>query len=128
MSLKPVSQAKRTARKVAARVRPTPGVRPKSKLNGTSKKGGKKRDFGSESGDQLDPMEEDYEEPNADDSILQFNCGELLNFSTGGVVLPMRITCYCRHHKEKIGFKYVSFNALNLFSELYLRTVVLFLL
>lgn len=62
-------------------------------------------------------MEEDYEEPNVDNSILQFNCGETLNFSTGSVVLPMRITCYCRHHKEKIGFKYVP-----LYSRLFSRT------
>ena len=37
-------------------------------------------------------------------SLLQFNCPEELDFSTGSVVLPMRITCYCRHHREKVGF------------------------
>ena len=37
-------------------------------------------------------------------SIIQFNCPEILDFSTGSVVLPVRITCYCRHHREKIGF------------------------
>ena len=47
----------------------------------------------------------DIEEPNVDGSILQFNCTETVNFSGGTVVLPLRITCYCRHHKEKIGFK-----------------------
>jgi hypothetical protein len=38
------------------------------------------------------------------DSIIQFNCAEVLDFSTGSVVLPLRITCYCRHHREKVGF------------------------
>lgn len=28
----------------------------------------------------------------------------MLDFSTGSVVLPLRITCYCRHHREKVGF------------------------
>jgi hypothetical protein len=37
-------------------------------------------------------------------SIIQFNCTEVLDFSTGSVVLPLRITCYCRHHREKVGF------------------------
>jgi len=37
-------------------------------------------------------------------SIIQFNCAEVLDFSTGSVVLPLRITCYCRHHREKVGF------------------------
>ena len=37
-------------------------------------------------------------------SIIQFNCAEVLEFCTGSVVLPLRITCYCRHHREKVGF------------------------
>uniref|UniRef100_A0A6B2KX84 IPT/TIG domain-containing protein n=1 Tax=Arcella intermedia TaxID=1963864 RepID=A0A6B2KX84_9EUKA len=36
--------------------------------------------------------------------ILQFYCDPTLNFSTGEVILPTRITCYCRHHKEANGF------------------------
>jgi len=28
----------------------------------------------------------------------------VLDFSSGSAVLPVRITCYCRHHREKIGF------------------------
>ncbi|KAF9646566.1 hypothetical protein BDM02DRAFT_2997187 [Thelephora ganbajun] len=44
------------------------------------------------------------ERPDASLSLLQFNCPEELDFSTGSVVLPMRITCYCRHHREKVGF------------------------
>ena len=30
-----------------------------------------------------------------------------MDFSTGTCSLPTRITCYCRHHKEKLGFKIV---------------------
>lgn len=38
------------------------------------------------------------------DRILLFNCGPMLNFSSGDAILPTRITCYCRHHNEKLGF------------------------
>lgn len=44
------------------------------------------------------------ERPDASLGLLQFNCPEELDFSTGSVVLPMRIACYCRHHREKVGF------------------------
>lgn len=37
-------------------------------------------------------------------SIIQFNCSDVLDFSAGSAVLPVRITCYCRHHREKVGF------------------------
>ncbi|KAI8060429.1 hypothetical protein BC940DRAFT_311985 [Gongronella butleri] len=37
--------------------------------------------------------------------ILVFNCTRMLNFSSGDAILPTRITCYCRHHNEKIGFR-----------------------
>ncbi|KAJ1734030.1 SPT3 Dosage dependent suppressor of Ty-induced promoter mutations-like protein [Coemansia biformis] len=36
--------------------------------------------------------------------VVIFNCSDLLDFSKGEVVLPTRITCYCRHHMEKVGF------------------------
>lgn len=36
--------------------------------------------------------------------ILLFNCTEIAEFSSGELVLPTRITCYCRHHAEKQGF------------------------
>ncbi|KAI0339766.1 hypothetical protein BDW22DRAFT_1379742 [Trametopsis cervina] len=36
--------------------------------------------------------------------LIQFNCPEALDFSMGTVILPLRITCYCRHHREKTGF------------------------
>ncbi|KAI9492030.1 hypothetical protein BDB00DRAFT_873684 [Zychaea mexicana] len=38
------------------------------------------------------------------DRILLFNCGPMVNFSSGDAILPTRITCYCRHHNEKVGF------------------------
>lgn len=37
-------------------------------------------------------------------NIVQFNCPEVLSFSSGTVVFPLRITCYCRHHRERVGF------------------------
>lgn len=37
-------------------------------------------------------------------SIIHFNCAESVDFSAGSVVLPLRLTCYCRHHREKVGF------------------------
>ncbi|CAO3608470.1 unnamed protein product [Mucor hiemalis] len=39
------------------------------------------------------------------DRILLFNCSPMINFSSGDAILPTRITCYCRHHNEKVGFK-----------------------
>ena len=36
--------------------------------------------------------------------IVQFNCSDTMDFSGGSVILPLRITCYCRHHREKVGF------------------------
>jgi hypothetical protein len=37
-------------------------------------------------------------------NIVQFNCPEVLSFSSGTIVFPLRITCYCRHHRERVGF------------------------
>lgn len=31
----------------------------------------------------------------------------LLRMQNGRVTLPVRITCYCSHHAEKLGFEYV---------------------
>ncbi|KAF7724994.1 SPT3 Dosage dependent suppressor of Ty-induced promoter mutations-like protein [Apophysomyces ossiformis] len=39
------------------------------------------------------------------DRVLLFNCNPMVNFSSGDAILPTRITCYCRHHNEKIGFR-----------------------
>lgn len=36
--------------------------------------------------------------------VVVFNCPEYVEFGQGEVVLPTRITCYCRHHKERKGF------------------------
>lgn len=36
--------------------------------------------------------------------IILFNCGDYIEFKDGHAELPTRITCYCRHHKEKLGF------------------------
>ncbi|KAL1922909.1 uncharacterized protein VTP21DRAFT_9285 [Calcarisporiella thermophila] len=36
--------------------------------------------------------------------IIIFNCPELVEFDSGDATIPARITCYCRHHNEKIGF------------------------
>ncbi|GAA5985338.1 hypothetical protein JCM11641_006371 [Rhodosporidiobolus odoratus] len=37
--------------------------------------------------------------------VVVFNANEFVEFGTGECVLPTRITCYCRHHKEKKGFR-----------------------
>ncbi|CDS11004.1 hypothetical protein LRAMOSA03268 [Lichtheimia ramosa] len=39
--------------------------------------------------------------------ILLFNCSEYIEFNEGEATLPTRVTCYCRHHSEKIGFRIV---------------------
>ncbi|KAG2342479.1 hypothetical protein BDR05DRAFT_983249 [Suillus weaverae] len=75
-------EAKRVARKIAARVRP-------ARSGSDTPEDGNERPRGSK---------EDTT------SIIQFNCPEVLDFETGSVVLPVRITCYCRHHREKVGF------------------------
>lgn len=36
--------------------------------------------------------------------VVVFNCAEFVEFGQGETVLPTRITCYCRHHKERKGF------------------------
>ncbi|KAH9942518.1 uncharacterized protein BXZ73DRAFT_88063 [Epithele typhae] len=76
-------EAKRVARKIAARVRPT------------------RSDSESAEEPRVLPGQGKHEDTS---NIIQFNCPEVLDFSSGSVVLPLRITCYCRHHREKIGF------------------------
>ncbi|KAI8070376.1 hypothetical protein BC940DRAFT_253898 [Gongronella butleri] len=39
--------------------------------------------------------------------ILLFNCSEFVEFNSGEATLPTRVTCYCRHHSEKVGFRLV---------------------
>lgn len=36
--------------------------------------------------------------------VLLFNCSEVVDFTSGDTILPTRITCYCRHHNERLGF------------------------
>ncbi|RCH85919.1 SPT3 Dosage dependent suppressor of Ty-induced promoter mutations-like protein, partial [Rhizopus stolonifer] len=36
--------------------------------------------------------------------VLLFNCSEVVDFNSGDTILPTRITCYCRHHNERLGF------------------------
>ncbi|TFK68690.1 hypothetical protein BDN72DRAFT_841478 [Pluteus cervinus] len=77
-------EAKRVAKKLAARVRPARSD--------------------SESADNSNSIAPKSKHTEDTTSIIQFNCAEVLDFSTGSVVLPLRITCYCRHHREKVGF------------------------
>ncbi|TDL26194.1 hypothetical protein BD410DRAFT_571217 [Rickenella mellea] len=72
-------EAKRVARKIAARIRP---ARSDSETND-----------GPSGGDSEGKV-----------NIIQFNCPDTLDFTSGSVILPLRITCYCRHHREKQGF------------------------
>ncbi|KAI0744262.1 hypothetical protein C8Q80DRAFT_1185902 [Daedaleopsis nitida] len=76
-------EAKRVARKIAARVRPA------------------RSDSDSQEEPRIIPGKGKHEDTS---NILQFNCPEALDFSSGSVILPLRITCYCRHHREKVGF------------------------
>ncbi|KAI0746062.1 hypothetical protein C8Q76DRAFT_852580 [Earliella scabrosa] len=76
-------EAKRVARKIAARVRPA------------------RSDSDSQEEPRIIPGKGRHEDTS---NILQFNCPEVQDFSSGSVILPLRITCYCRHHREKVGF------------------------
>ncbi|CAL1707255.1 unnamed protein product [Somion occarium] len=76
-------EAKRVARKLAARVRPA------------------RSDSESPDDAVIIPGRGKHEDTS---NLVQFNCPEVLDFSSGSVVLPLRITCYCRHHREKVGF------------------------
>ncbi|RDB25159.1 Protein MGA2 [Hypsizygus marmoreus] len=78
-------EAKRVAKKLAARVRPA-----RSDTDSADDPTSTRSSKGKQTEDTT--------------SIIQFNCAEVLDFSTGSVVLPLRITCYCRHHREKVGF------------------------
>ncbi|KAJ6625880.1 hypothetical protein B0H10DRAFT_2001193 [Mycena sp. CBHHK59/15] len=75
-------EAKRVAKKLAARVRPARSD--------------------SDSGDDSAARASKGKQHEDTTSIIQFNCAEVQEFSSGSVVLPLRITCYCRHHREKL--------------------------
>ncbi|KAI7897998.1 uncharacterized protein BX663DRAFT_272264 [Cokeromyces recurvatus] len=52
-----------------------------------------------------DEKTEDEQAATSDEErILLFNCSEIVDFSAGDTILPTRITCYCRHHNERLGF------------------------
>ncbi|KAK3807622.1 MAG: hypothetical protein J3Q66DRAFT_355886 [Benniella sp.] len=54
-----------------------------------------------------DPVEyEDWERRR----IMVFSSTEYVDISSGQCLLPTRITCYCRHHNEKVGFR-IQFTA-----------------
>jgi hypothetical protein len=76
-----LSKAKRVARKLAQRVRP--------------------QRYDSDSPETANAAASGTNEPF---NVVQFNCPEVLSFSSGTVVFPLRITCYCRHHRERVGF------------------------
>ncbi|KAI9361039.1 hypothetical protein BD770DRAFT_32572 [Pilaira anomala] len=48
--------------------------------------------------------EDDKSLANEEQKVLLFNCSEVVDFSSGDTILPTRITCYCRHHNERLGF------------------------
>ena len=75
------AKAKRVARKLAQRVRP--------------------QRCDSDSPEAANATANGTTEPF---NIVQFNCPEVLSFSSGTVIFPLRITCYCRHHRERVGF------------------------
>lgn len=83
----PPSQVKRAQRKLAARIRPTLSD---SELDTPYPS----QDSTGASGGTQDERHK----------IVLFNCGSVLDFSTGECTLPARVTCYCRHHREKVGF------------------------
>ncbi|KAI0093112.1 hypothetical protein BDY19DRAFT_922042 [Irpex rosettiformis] len=76
-------EAKRIERKIAARIRPARSDDESNEEPASIPGRGKHED---------------------DSKLIQFNCPEVLDFSMGTVILPLRITCYCRHHREKTGF------------------------
>ncbi|KAF9263388.1 hypothetical protein L218DRAFT_1077364 [Marasmius fiardii PR-910] len=85
-------EAKRVAKKIAARVRPP--------APSDSEADDTQTNFYSNDPSSPFPKAK-HEDPS---SIIQFNCSSLIDFSSGTTVLPLRITCYCRHHREKVGF------------------------
>ncbi|PWN36659.1 uncharacterized protein FA14DRAFT_169630 [Meira miltonrushii] len=94
----------------------------REKKRAQRRKSGAKKDEGKDEDDQQYTLE-DYQElgidpdsanakaeikrrseEEAEKRVVVFNCGDFVNFEEGQCVLPTRITCYCRHHREKTGF------------------------
>lgn len=86
-------EAKRVDRKKAARVRPQRHDSSDSDDEGAV--------FRAPTDGKATPRD------SGNSGIVVFNCPDVNDFSEGRVVLPVRVTCYCRHHREKIGFRYV---------------------
>jgi hypothetical protein len=80
-------EAKRVARKIAARVRPS------------------RSDVDEEVAPTPRSVLSVHSQQADETGIVQFNCTDVLDFAGGSASLPVRITCYCRHHHEKIGFR-----------------------
>lgn len=83
----PRAQIKRAQRKLAARVRPTASDSELDMPNPPTE------------GSDGSSLAQDERA-----KIVLFNSGSTIDFSQGECFLPARVTCYCRHHKEKLGF------------------------
>jgi len=66
----------------------------------------RKKDPKNKNAPVLPPVEDmgDKDEEEEKRKVVVFNAPEYVEFGTGECVLPTRVTCYCRHHKEKKGF------------------------
>lgn len=95
----------------------------REKKRAQRRKTGSKKEDGPANEEEPQFTVEDYQElgidPDAPDASAQakirsdeedekrvvvFNCGDFVSFEEGACILPTRITCYCRHHREKTGF------------------------
>ncbi|KAL0076032.1 hypothetical protein J3Q64DRAFT_1608879, partial [Phycomyces blakesleeanus] len=54
--------------------------------------------------DEKSPTEDEESLALEEEKVLLFNCPDMVDFSSGDTILPTRITCYCRHHNERLGF------------------------
>ncbi|KAI7896667.1 uncharacterized protein EV154DRAFT_213341 [Mucor mucedo] len=54
--------------------------------------------------DECEETEDENSLASDEERILLFNCAEVVDFNAGDTILPTRITCYCRHHNERLGF------------------------
>ena len=52
-----------------------------------------------------EPVDEEGLTQEDKERILLFNCGPLVELVDGECDLPARLTCYCKHHQEKTGFR-----------------------
>ncbi|KAI8137611.1 hypothetical protein BJV82DRAFT_634540 [Fennellomyces sp. T-0311] len=58
----------------------------------------------AETEDEKRPADDEKSLAVEQQKVLLFNCSEVVDFSSGDTILPTRITCYCRHHNERLGF------------------------